>query len=184
MLVTETDAEAKAYLAKPDCAVRYYFYYLSSLMKKAGFSQIMKGLEQFDDEQLTVDWAIDNIVVAGSPATVAEKLLAVREQVGPFGTMVLTGLDWDDKALWQRSMALMANEVMPRAAPGDRRGDRRQVMRRGAGGGGKVAAIGPSQGHRPSRCRRGRRRPRSARCCARGRGSIAMRRRWSRATAG
>ena len=114
VLVTETDAEAEAYLAKPDCAVRYYFYYLSKLMKKAGFSQIMKGLEQFDDEQLTVDWAIDNIVIAGSPATVADKLLAVREQVGPFGTLVLTGLDWDDPALWKRSMALAAEEVMPR----------------------------------------------------------------------
>jgi alkanesulfonate monooxygenase SsuD/methylene tetrahydromethanopterin reductase-like flavin-dependent oxidoreductase (luciferase family) len=113
VLVTETNAEAEAYLARPESAVRYYFYYLSSLMKKAGFSQIMKGLEQMSDEQLTVDWAIDNIVIAGSPAIVIEQLLAVREQVGPFGTLVLTGLDWDDKALWQRSMALMANEVMP-----------------------------------------------------------------------
>ncbi|MCC2665067.1 MAG: hypothetical protein K0S35_2989, partial [Geminicoccaceae bacterium] len=49
-------------------------------------------MEQFDDAKLTVDWAIDNIVIAGSPATVAEKLLAVRDQVGPFGTIVLTGL--------------------------------------------------------------------------------------------
>jgi alkanesulfonate monooxygenase SsuD/methylene tetrahydromethanopterin reductase-like flavin-dependent oxidoreductase (luciferase family) len=113
-VVTESDAEAEAYLATPDCAPRYYFYYLSSLMKKAGFAQIMKGLEQFSDDELTVDWAIDNIVIAGSPATVTEKLLAVREQVGPFGTLVLTGLDWDDKALWKRSMELMASEVMPR----------------------------------------------------------------------
>jgi hypothetical protein len=45
---------------------------------------------------------------------VAEKLLAVREEVGPFGTIVLTGLDWDDKALWKRSMELMATEVMPK----------------------------------------------------------------------
>jgi alkanesulfonate monooxygenase SsuD/methylene tetrahydromethanopterin reductase-like flavin-dependent oxidoreductase (luciferase family) len=82
-------------------------------MKKAGFAQIMKGLEQFPDHELTVDWAIENIVIAGSPATVAEKLLTVREQVGPFGTLVLTGLDWDHKALWQRSMQLMASEVMP-----------------------------------------------------------------------
>jgi alkanesulfonate monooxygenase SsuD/methylene tetrahydromethanopterin reductase-like flavin-dependent oxidoreductase (luciferase family) len=114
VLVTETDADAKAYLARSESAVRYYFYYLSSLMKKAGFAQIMKGLEQFDDEQLTVDWAVDNIVIAGSPETVAEKLLAVREQVGPFGTLVLTGLDWDDPALWKRSMELTAEEVMPR----------------------------------------------------------------------
>ena len=94
--------------------MRYYFYYLSSLMKKAGFAQIMKGLQEFPDDELTVDWAIDNIVIAGSPATVAEKLLEVREQIGPFGTIVLTGLDWDDKALWKHSMELMATEVMPK----------------------------------------------------------------------
>ena len=82
-------------------------------MKKAGFSQIMKGLDEFDDDLLTVDWAIDNIVIAGSPATVASEILAVREEVGPFGTIVLTGLDWDDKELWRRSMELMATEVMP-----------------------------------------------------------------------
>ncbi len=113
VLVTETDAEAQAYLATSDNAVRYYFHYLSALMKKAGFSQIMKGLDEFDDDLLTVDWAIDNIVIAGSPATVAADILAVREQVGPFGTIVLTGLDWDDKGLWRRSMELMATEVMP-----------------------------------------------------------------------
>ena len=49
----------------------------------------------------------------GSPATVAEKILAVRDQVGPFGSIVTTGLDWDDKGMWKNSMALMANEVMP-----------------------------------------------------------------------
>jgi alkanesulfonate monooxygenase SsuD/methylene tetrahydromethanopterin reductase-like flavin-dependent oxidoreductase (luciferase family) len=114
ILVTETDAEAEAYLANQDNAVRYYFHYLMSIMKRAGFSQVIKGLEEFDDDLLTVDWAIDNIVIAGSPATVAEKILAVREQVGPFGSIVMTGLDWDDKALWKRSMELMAKEVMPR----------------------------------------------------------------------
>ncbi|MGH6944408.1 MAG: LLM class flavin-dependent oxidoreductase [Geminicoccaceae bacterium] len=113
VVVAETDAEAERYLARPDCAPRYYFHYLSALMKKAGFAQIMKGLSQMSDDQLTVDWALENIMIAGSPATVAEKLLALRERVGPFGTLVLAGLDWDDKGLWRRSMALMAEEVMP-----------------------------------------------------------------------
>ena len=72
-------------------------------------------------------------MIAGSPSTVAEKLLAVREQIGPFGTIVLTGLDWDDKALWKRSMALMANEVMPKLRDGDRHRDRRQVVQRAGG---------------------------------------------------
>ena len=113
ILVTETDAEAEAYIAKSENAIRYYFYYLMSIMKRAGFSQVIKGLSEFDDADLTVDWAIDNIVITGSPATVADKILAVRDQVGPFGSIVTTGLDWDDKGLWKNSMALMANEVMP-----------------------------------------------------------------------
>ncbi len=114
ILVTETDQDAERYLAKPDCAPRYYFNYLSSLMKKAGFSQIMKGLSEMSDDQLTVDWALDNIMIAGSPVTVAEKLRDLRSEIGPFGTLVLAGLDWDDKALWQRSMELAAKEVLPR----------------------------------------------------------------------
>ncbi len=113
--MTETDAEAEAYLAKPDSAVRYYFYYLSSLMKKAGFAQIMKGLRAVrrrEADGRLGDRQHRDRRQPGRPWPT--QLLAVREQVGPFGTIVLTGLDWDDKALWQRSMALMANEVMPR----------------------------------------------------------------------
>ena len=87
------------------------------------------SLFQFDDALLTPQWAIDNIVIAGSPETVAAEILAVREQVGPFGTIVLTGLDWDEPAIWKRSMALMVNEVMPRlrAARFLRAGSRRQA---------------------------------------------------------
>lgn len=115
ILVTETDADAERYLAKPDNAARYYFGYLSSLMKKAGFSQIMKGLRKdMSDADLTVDWAIENIVIAGSPTTVADKINRLRDEMGPFGTIVLGGIDWDDKALWRRSMELMAKEVKPR----------------------------------------------------------------------
>jgi alkanesulfonate monooxygenase SsuD/methylene tetrahydromethanopterin reductase-like flavin-dependent oxidoreductase (luciferase family) len=65
------------------------------------------------DDQLTVDWALDNIMIAGSPKTVADKLTRLRDTIGPFGTIVAAGLDWDDKALWQRSMELMARDVVP-----------------------------------------------------------------------
>ena len=127
ILVTETDAEAKAYLARPDYAVRYYFYYLSALMKKAGFSQIMKGLEQFDDDKLTVDWAIDNIVIAGSPETVA------REAARGARADRAVRHDRADRARLGRQGALAALDGADGerghagAAPGDRRRDRRQV---------------------------------------------------------
>ena len=43
-----------------------------------------------------------------------EKLAAFRDEVGPFGTLIATAHDWDDRALWQRSMRLLAGEVVPR----------------------------------------------------------------------
>lgn len=113
ILVTETDQEAEKYLARPDCAPRYYYDYLATLMKKGGFSHVMKGLSTITDDELTVDWSLENMVIAGSPKTVADKISALRSEIGPFGTLVSGAFDWDDKALWQNSMKLMAKEVLP-----------------------------------------------------------------------
>ena len=43
-----------------------------------------------------------------------DRLIAFRDEVGPFGTLLMTGHDWDDKALWQGSMRRLAEDVMPR----------------------------------------------------------------------
>jgi len=42
--------------------------------------------------------------------------VAFRERVGPFGTLLVTGLDWGGpNAAWEReSMRLLAQEVMPK----------------------------------------------------------------------
>src|SRR4030095_3374963 len=37
---------------------------------------------------------IEPRVICGSPQTVAEKLLAFRRAVGPFGHVLVTGMDW------------------------------------------------------------------------------------------
>ena len=41
-------------------------------------------------------------------------VMALREDIGPFGTLLYTGHDWADGDLSRRSMELMANEVWPR----------------------------------------------------------------------
>ena len=61
-----------------------------------------------------VNEALENQVIAGDPNTVLQKLVAFREEVGPFGTLLMTGHDWDEKELWQRSMRMLAQDVMPR----------------------------------------------------------------------
>ena len=66
------------------------------------------------DEDVTEDMIKRALVIAGSPRRVLEQLVALREETGPFGTLLMGGHDWDKPALWQRSMELLAREVMPK----------------------------------------------------------------------
>ena len=43
-----------------------------------------------------------------------DSILALRDEVGDFGTLYYAGIDWADPHLGRRSMQLMAEEVMPR----------------------------------------------------------------------
>ena len=36
-----------------------------------------------------------------------------KRAFGPFGTLVLTAHDWDDRAQWIRSLKLFARDVVP-----------------------------------------------------------------------
>ena len=54
------------------------------------------------------------MVIRGSVNKVVDDILAFRETVGDFGTLLYAGPDWQDKDLARRSMELMANEVLPR----------------------------------------------------------------------
>ena len=37
-----------------------------------------------------------------------DQLVALREETGHFGTLLMGGHDWDQPALWRRSMELLA----------------------------------------------------------------------------
>ena len=68
------------------------------------------------DDEATVEAITRECVLYGSPNTLLDKLVAFRDQVGPFGTLLMTGLDWGGpNAAWEReSMRLLAQEVMPK----------------------------------------------------------------------
>lgn len=66
------------------------------------------------DSDMDADYWMDQVFIVGDPDSVAEQLAALREQVGPFGTLSLTAHDWDNPEAWKRSLELMAHEVMPR----------------------------------------------------------------------
>jgi len=114
VLVTESDAEAEDYLADPENGLSFYykfFLFSFSQLRKALF--MVKPDLEAPDESISVDTVKRGMIIAGSPARVLEQLVALREETGPFGTLLMAGHDWDQPKLWRRSMVLLARDVMP-----------------------------------------------------------------------
>jgi len=65
------------------------------------------------DDDLTVDYVLERCVLWGTPDKVADDILALRENVGDFGTLMYAGKDWLDPELGKKSMRLLAEKTMP-----------------------------------------------------------------------
>jgi alkanesulfonate monooxygenase SsuD/methylene tetrahydromethanopterin reductase-like flavin-dependent oxidoreductase (luciferase family) len=92
-----------------------YAYYFRSLMTKliANRPDLFKHDLTMPDGAVTLDYVLDSLVVCGTVESVVEQLLAFRQTIGDFGTLLYAGHDWADPELARRSMELMATEVMP-----------------------------------------------------------------------
>lgn len=114
--IAATDAEARDRMFHADGANRYYFHYLSTLARRAGLLETLKPTAATPDEAVTLEAIIEDCVICGSPRTVLDKLIAFRERVGPFGHLMMAGLDWTGpNAAWEaETMMRLAEEVMPR----------------------------------------------------------------------
>jgi hypothetical protein len=68
------------------------------------------------DDEFTPDVIMRECAIYGSPKTVLDKLIAFRNQVGPFGAVLKMGVDWGGRSgAWEReAMELLAREVMPK----------------------------------------------------------------------
>ena len=71
-------------------------------------------LSMYFDDEITLDYVMDNCVIHGSVNKVVDQILALREEIGDFGELVYAGMDWAEPALNKRSMQLMAEQVMPK----------------------------------------------------------------------
>ena len=113
ILVAESNLQANEYLAKEEGGFRHYFHYLRTLESKRNMiNATVEERKTFVTSK--VNEALEDQVIAGDADTVLQKLVAFREEVGPFGTLLMTGHDWDEKELWQGSMRMLAQDVMPR----------------------------------------------------------------------
>lgn len=118
IFVAETTADARR-LAAGNSMGRCIQYILELSRRGPGLGMWKRNPEQ-SDADCNLDYFLDEVIVAGDPDEVTRQLLALREQAGEFGTLVLVAHDWDDKQRWLQSLKLFANEVAPalRAACG------------------------------------------------------------------
>jgi hypothetical protein len=86
------------------------------VLGRVGLLAVMKPDPDMPDEAATVDVITEACTIYGSPKTFLDKLIAFRDAAGPFGTLLMTGLDWrGPNRDWEReSMRLLAQEVMPK----------------------------------------------------------------------
>jgi alkanesulfonate monooxygenase SsuD/methylene tetrahydromethanopterin reductase-like flavin-dependent oxidoreductase (luciferase family) len=123
IFVAEDDKTARAYVMSPTSPYRQYYGSLVAKLKKNGRAELFKASPDMPDREVTPDYAVDRLVIWGSPKKVAEEVLAFREEIGDFGMLLYAGKDWLDRDLGRRSMILLAEKVLPaiHAALGPRR---------------------------------------------------------------
>lgn len=104
---------AEAYVKDERSPYRFYYKQLVTKLVGNGRPGLFKRDPAMRDEDITVDYVLDQLVVYGTPDKVADDILKFREEIGDFGTLLYAGKDWRDPALGKRSMVLAAEKVMP-----------------------------------------------------------------------
>ncbi len=115
-MIAPTDAEARDRVYSDQGSNRYFYSYMREVLSRVGLLAALKPREDMPDEAATVEVITEGSVLYGSPKTVLDRLIALRDAVGQFGSLLMTGLDWSGpNAVWERdSMQLLAQEVMPK----------------------------------------------------------------------
>lgn len=114
IFVADDAATAERYVTDPAGSYVHYYHSLFTKLKAGGRAVQFKTDPDMPDEALKVEDIVDQLVLRGTVDQVVDQILAFRDQVGDFGTLLYAGHDWKDPALAQRSMVLMAEDVMPR----------------------------------------------------------------------
>jgi alkanesulfonate monooxygenase SsuD/methylene tetrahydromethanopterin reductase-like flavin-dependent oxidoreductase (luciferase family) len=113
VFVADDAKKAREYGHGPQSPYRFYYAQLLTKLKRAGRANLFKASKDAPDDSVTLDGVVGDLVIAGTVNEVVDQLLAFREQVGDFGTLLYCGIDWADAALGRRSLELMAEKVMP-----------------------------------------------------------------------
>jgi alkanesulfonate monooxygenase SsuD/methylene tetrahydromethanopterin reductase-like flavin-dependent oxidoreductase (luciferase family) len=115
IFIAATDEEARARVYSQESGYRHFFGHMHKVYSQLGRLGILKSRPDMRDDEVTVDTFIDKRLIFGSSKTVLGELIKLRQQTGPFGTLLLTAIDWaGPNAAWEReSLTRLVEEVMP-----------------------------------------------------------------------
>ena len=114
IFVADDGAKARDYAKSPDGPYGFYFRNIMTKLVGNGRPELFRAYPDQPDDQVSLEQSLETQVIAGTINSVVDQVLAFREEIGEFGTLLYTGHDWMEAALDRRSMELMATEVMPR----------------------------------------------------------------------
>src|SRR6267143_71250 len=113
VFIADTDAEAMR-LSAGGMMGRMMKEYFLPLLASFGFTEFLKHRPDVADSDVTPEYCARHNWLVGSPATVADRLHAIYEEVGGFGTLLLFCFDYvENPKAWRHSIELLAKEVMP-----------------------------------------------------------------------
>lgn len=114
IFVADDHAAALRYAKSADGPYGFYFRNIMTKLVGNGRPELFRAWRDQPDDQVTLEQSLDTQVIAGDVNSVVDQILAFREEIGEFGTLLYTSHDWMDPQADRRSMELMASEVMPR----------------------------------------------------------------------
>ncbi len=113
IFVADDEETAQRYGKGMEGPYAYYFKTIMGKLVNAGRIGTFKPDQSMSDEDVTLDWVVDSLVIAGTVNSVVDQILKFRETTGDFGMLVSCGHDWMEARLSKRSMQRFAEEVMP-----------------------------------------------------------------------
>ncbi len=113
IFVADSDAEARRFMLENSPAASYDRYMFNLTKRSNNFAAFKGSQPDRPDSDINVKYLADNAWIYGSPQTVADQLNTIRDQVAPFGSLVMIAHDIEDFAPWRHSVDLLVNEVMP-----------------------------------------------------------------------
>ena len=84
--------------------------------KNTAQMELMKIDPDMKDEDIDVDYLMEHVWIVGDPKECADKVRALYDEVGGFGTLLSITADSDDASWDHESLTLLAEEVGPRIA--------------------------------------------------------------------